>query len=71
VTKEFFALPVEERQRYTNMKDGKHFQYEGYGNDNVVSDEQTLDWCDRLYLLVYPDDKRDLSLWPEIPTKFR
>lgn len=53
------------------MKDGKHFQYEGYGNDNVVSDEQTLDWNDRLYLLVHPEDKRDLSLWPEIPTKFR
>jgi isopenicillin N synthase-like dioxygenase len=71
VTKEFFALPVEERQRYTNMKDGKHFQYEGYGNDKVVSDEQTLDWCDRLYLVVLPEDKRDFSLWPEVPRNFR
>lgn len=62
MTKEFFALPVVERQRYTNMKDGKHFQYEGYGNDNVVSDEQTLDWNDRLYLLVHPEDERSLPL---------
>uniref|UniRef100_M8C3L4 Protein SRG1 n=1 Tax=Aegilops tauschii TaxID=37682 RepID=M8C3L4_AEGTA len=26
-----------------------------YGNDIVVSEKQTLDWCDRLYLVAEPD----------------
>ncbi|KAG2609795.1 hypothetical protein PVAP13_4KG089200 [Panicum virgatum] len=60
----FFRQPLEEKQRYTNMADGEHFQLEGYGNDRVASEGQVLDWCDRLYLKVEPQDERNLPLWP-------
>ncbi|KAJ0984778.1 hypothetical protein J5N97_003134 [Dioscorea zingiberensis] len=70
VAKEFFQIPMEEKQKYTNLKNGK-FHYEGYGNDEVVTDDQVLDWTDRLYLTVQPEDMRKLELWPENPSSFR
>ncbi|PUZ61960.1 hypothetical protein GQ55_4G320200 [Panicum hallii var. hallii] len=63
-SREFFRQPLEEKQRYTNMVDGEHFQLEGYGNDRVASEGQVLDWCDRLYLKVEPPDEKNLALWP-------
>uniref|UniRef100_A0A0E0A5S9 Fe2OG dioxygenase domain-containing protein n=1 Tax=Oryza glumipatula TaxID=40148 RepID=A0A0E0A5S9_9ORYZ len=71
VSREFFHQPLEEKQKYTNLIDGKHFQPEGYGNDQVKSDTQILDWLDRLYLKVDPADERDLSVWPKHPESFR
>lgn len=67
VTKEFFALPMEEKQKYCRTLE----DIEGYGNDTVVTEHQTLDWTDRLYLLVKPEDQRKLKLWPENPETFR
>lgn len=67
VTKSFFALPLEEKQRYSrDIND-----LDGYGNDTVVSEKQTLDWTDRLYLKVYPEDQRKQKYWPENPLVFR
>ncbi|RCV20427.1 hypothetical protein SETIT_4G054800v2 [Setaria italica] len=63
-SREFFRQPLEEKQKHTNMVDGLHFQLEGYGNDRVASEDQVLDWCDRLYLKVEPQDERNLALWP-------
>ncbi|KAL6606106.1 hypothetical protein ACP70R_041759 [Stipagrostis hirtigluma subsp. patula] len=69
--REFFRQPPEEKRKYSNLVDGKHFQLEGYGNDRVVSEEQVLDWNDRLYLKVEPQDERNLALWPAYPQSFR
>ncbi|KAL2929841.1 Codeine O-demethylase, partial [Bienertia sinuspersici] len=67
VSKKFFALPMEEKLRYSReMND-----WDGYGNDTIVSEQQTLDWTDRLYLTVYPEDQRKLKYWPENPLVFR
>ncbi|CAL5046345.1 unnamed protein product [Urochloa decumbens] len=63
-SREFFRQPLEEKQKHTNLVDGRHFQLEGYGNDRVASDDQVLDWCDRLYLKVEPQEERNLALWP-------
>uniref|UniRef100_A0A0E0DXV4 Fe2OG dioxygenase domain-containing protein n=1 Tax=Oryza meridionalis TaxID=40149 RepID=A0A0E0DXV4_9ORYZ len=56
-TRGFFHLPPEEKERYSNVVvandgdgGGERFQTEGYGVDRVDTDEQILDWCDRLYL---------------------
>ncbi|KAH9624410.1 hypothetical protein KSS87_003429 [Heliosperma pusillum] len=49
VTKKFFDLPLEEKQKYSRVID----DYDGYGNDTIVSENQTLDWTDRLYLTVH------------------
>ncbi|KDO51020.1 hypothetical protein CISIN_1g041077mg, partial [Citrus sinensis] len=62
VTKKFFALPLEEKQKYAkqNGSDG------GYGNDI----HPTLNWSDRLFLALIPEDRRQLKFWPENPESF-
>ncbi|KAL2338439.1 hypothetical protein Fmac_012885 [Flemingia macrophylla] len=67
VSKQFFELPEEEKQKYGRTVNESD---EGYGNDIVVSDKQVLDWSYRLKLRVFPENKRRLSLWPKIPTDF-
>ncbi|KAL6898016.1 hypothetical protein ACP4OV_006612 [Aristida adscensionis] len=69
--REFFRRPVEEKLKYSNLVDGWRFQLQGYGNDRVGSEEQVLDWSDRLYLKVEPHDQRDFALWPTNPKSFR
>jgi len=63
-SREFFRQPLQEKQKHSNTIDGKRFQLEGYGNDWVPSEEQVLDWTDRLYLKVEPEEDRKLDLWP-------
>ena len=67
VGKQFFALSIEEKQKYSRTVD----DIEGYGNDSVLSENQTLDWTDRLYLIVNPEDQRKLKFWPKNPESFR
>lgn len=67
VTKEFFSLPMEEKMKCARPKD----DIDGYGNDAVFSEKQTLDWNDRLYLNVKPETQRKLKVWPENPKNFR
>ncbi|KAK6151688.1 hypothetical protein DH2020_014323 [Rehmannia glutinosa] len=66
VTKEFFSLPMEEKMKCARPKD----DIDGYGNDTVYSDKQTLDWNDRLYLVVKPETQRKLKVWPQNPNNF-
>ncbi|KAJ0984782.1 hypothetical protein J5N97_003138 [Dioscorea zingiberensis] len=66
IARTFFNLPMEEKQKYSNLIDG-----EGYGNDNIIEEGHILDWNDRLYLLVQPEDERKLELWPVNPSSFR
>lgn len=68
--RKFFHLPIDVKQKYSNLKEGE-FNLEGYGNDFVAGEEQIIDWNDRLYLLVQPEDKRKLDYWPENPSCFR
>ncbi|KAI4998490.1 hypothetical protein ZWY2020_053832 [Hordeum vulgare] len=70
-SREFFMRPLDEKQRYTNLIGGKQFQFEGYGNDRVRSLDQILDWSDRLYLKVEPENERRTALWPTHPVNFR
>ena len=49
---------------------GEEFRFEGYGNDVVLSEDQILDWCDRLYLIVEPESRVVGSLWPARPPAF-
>ncbi|PWA95190.1 2-oxoglutarate (2OG) and Fe(II)-dependent oxygenase superfamily protein [Artemisia annua] len=37
----------------------------------VLSENQTLDWTDRLYLTALPQDQQRLQFWPQNPTNFR
>ncbi|KAL3744335.1 hypothetical protein ACJRO7_013577 [Eucalyptus globulus] len=67
IAKEFFALPVEEKQKYA--RDPADLQ--GYGSDPILSREQVLDWSKRLFLNLLPLDSRKLELWPVTPEEFR
>jgi len=69
-TRGFFNLPLDEKQKYSNLTNGKEFRFEGYGNDMVLSEDQVLDWCDRLYLTVEPESRIIRSLWPAQPPAF-
>jgi isopenicillin N synthase-like dioxygenase len=62
--REFFHLPSEEKLKCANRTDAGEFQLEGYGTDRVDTDEQVLDWCDRLYLTVWPEEDRQARFWP-------
>ena len=70
-SRDFFRLPLEEKRKYSNLIDGKHFQMEGYGDDKVKTQDQRLDWSDRLHLKVEPEDERNLAHWPIHPNSFR
>ncbi|XP_071718795.1 codeine O-demethylase-like [Rutidosis leptorrhynchoides] len=63
----FFKLPADERNKCLR----EEHDIEGYGNDNVLSDHQTLDWNDRLHLSVLPLHRRKYQFWPQNPTHFR
>ena len=69
--REFFRLPLEEKQKYSNIVDDKKMSSDGYGNDMVVMENQVLDWNDRLNLLVEPEALRTYRLWPTQPPSFR
>ena len=70
-SRDFFRQPSEEKQKYSNLIDGKHFEMEGYGNDKVVTQDQGLSWNDRLHLRVEPEDERNFAKWPTHPQSFR
>lgn len=67
VSKQFFDLPKEEKQKYAREPNG----IEGYGNDIIYSENQRLDWTDRIYLKVQPEDERNFKVWPLEPNDFR
>ncbi|CAK9175085.1 unnamed protein product [Ilex paraguariensis] len=66
LTREFFHLPMEEKKKYSREAN----DIDGYGNDVIYSEKQTLDWNDRLYLNTLPENIRKLKKWPKNPEKF-
>lgn len=71
VSKEFFKLPLEEKQKVSKIAYGDTLSIEGYGNESVVVENQLLDWNDQCFLIVEPESKRTYTLWPTQPPSFR
>ncbi|KAL8123071.1 jasmonate-induced oxygenase 2-like [Apium graveolens] len=67
VAKEFFKQPVAEKKKIAKTV----AEFEGYGADPAPEEGQPLDWSDRIVLEVYPQDNKNLNLWPEKPESFR
>jgi isopenicillin N synthase-like dioxygenase len=63
---EFFKLPLEEKMKF-KVRPG---DAEGYGTI-VRSDDQKLDWGDRVYMIINPTHRRKPYLFPELPSSFR
>ncbi|KAI4329365.1 hypothetical protein L6164_021635 [Bauhinia variegata] len=67
VAREFFEQPMEQKCKISKgLK-----EFEGYGADPVPEQGQSLDWSDRLFLDVYPPERKKFKLWPENPPSFR
>ncbi|KAG4954152.1 hypothetical protein JHK87_039746 [Glycine soja] len=69
VSKQFFQLLKEEKQKCAREREPNNI--EGYGNDIIYSKNQRLDWTDRVYLKVLPEDQRKFKFWPQNPNDFR
>ncbi|KAK7352076.1 hypothetical protein VNO80_17492 [Phaseolus coccineus] len=67
VSKQFFQFPKEEKKKCAREPD----DIEGYGNDTIYSEKQRLDWTDRVFLKVHPEDQRQFKFWPQSPNDFR
>lgn len=70
VVKGFFELPFEDKKSsvgtYTSTDNM------GYGKNFVKSEDQPLDWIDRLAMKAAPKGATDgLSVWPNNPPNFR
>lgn len=65
--REFFQQPTKEKKKQAKGVE----EFEGYGGDPVPEEGQPLDWSDRLFLDVYPEDRRKTKFWPENPASFR
>ncbi|CAH9088502.1 unnamed protein product [Cuscuta europaea] len=63
VSRGFFEQPMEEKMKYAKGVE----EFEGYGADPVPQEGQPLDWSDRLYLNVHPQDMRNYKFWPKNP----
>ncbi|XP_062005302.1 protein SRG1-like [Rosa rugosa] len=61
----FFELPIEEK----NFIAVPSAQRQGYGFNQAISEEQILDWSDRILLGLYPYRHRKPEVWPPTPFK--
>ncbi|GMY30166.1 leucoanthocyanidin dioxygenase [Fagus crenata] len=64
----FFDLPIEEKEKYAN--DQASGKIQGYGSKLANNASGQLEWEDYFFHLVYPEDKRDMSIWPKTPSDY-
>jgi isopenicillin N synthase-like dioxygenase len=67
VWREFFQLPMEMKQKYSNSPK----TYEGYGSRLGVQKGAILDWSDYFFLNFLPSSIRDHEKWPTLPSHHR
>ncbi|KAL8264367.1 hypothetical protein R6Q59_022497 [Mikania micrantha] len=64
----FFDQPVEEKEKYSNDIDSGNIQ--GYGSKLANNACGQLEWEDYFFHLVFPEEKRDLTIWPSKPDDY-
>nr|AIB06742.1 anthocyanidin synthase [Mangifera indica] len=64
----FFELPLEEKEKYAN--DQVSGKIQGYGSKLANNASGQLEWEDYFFHLIFPEDKRDLSIWPKYPADY-
>ncbi|PIN14354.1 Iron/ascorbate family oxidoreductase [Handroanthus impetiginosus] len=67
VGREFFQQPMEEKNKYAKPVT----EFEGYGADPAPEEGEPLNWSDRIFLELVPEDRRNYRLWPQNPTSFK
>nr|AHU88620.1 anthocyanidin synthase [Magnolia sprengeri] len=66
--KAFFDLPIEEKEMYAN--DQASGKIAGYGSKLANNASGQLEWEDYFFHLIFPEDKRDMSIWPKQPSDY-
>ncbi|XP_065858117.1 leucoanthocyanidin dioxygenase-like [Euphorbia lathyris] len=64
----FFELPVDEKEKYAN--DQASGKIQGYGSKLANNVSGQLEWEDYFFHLIFPEEKRDLSIWPKTPAEY-
>ncbi|XAR70367.1 Leucocyanidin oxygenase [Bertholletia excelsa] len=64
----FFDQPLEEKEKYANDYGSGNIQ--GYGSKLANNASGQLEWEDYFFHLVFPEDRRDLSIWPKSPSDY-
>nr|AIZ70322.1 anthocyanidin synthase [Dahlia pinnata] len=64
----FFDQPVEEKEKYCN--DIGLGKIQGYGSKLANTACGQLEWEDYFFHLVFPEEKRDLTIWPSTPKDY-
>lgn len=67
VSRQFFYLPLEEKQVYANSPK----TYEGYGSRLGIEKGAILDWGDYFFQHFLPLNLKDVNKWPAKPTAYR
>lgn len=67
VWREFFHLPMEEKQVYANSPK----TYEGYGSRLGIEKGAILDWGDYYFLHLLPPGIKNQEKWPALPPSLR
>ncbi|XP_073021472.1 leucoanthocyanidin dioxygenase-like isoform X2 [Primulina eburnea] len=65
---EFFGLPMEEKEKYANDQASGNVQ--GYGSKLANNASGKLEWEDYFFHCIFPEDKRDMSIWPAKPADY-
>ncbi|KAL9387145.1 hypothetical protein Peur_020269 [Populus x canadensis] len=64
----FFDLPIEEKEKHANDQASGNVQ--GYGSKLANNASGQLEWEDYFFHLIFPEDKRDMSIWPKTPSDY-
>ncbi|KAJ7944841.1 Anthocyanidin synthase [Quillaja saponaria] len=64
----FFSQPIEEKEKYAN--DQASGKIQGYGSKLANNASGQLEWEDYFFHLAFPEEKRDLSIWPKTPSDY-
>lgn len=64
----FFSLPIEEKERYAN--DQAAGRIDGYGSKLANNFSGRLEWEDYFFHLLYPEEKRNMAIWPKNPENY-
>nr|AFI71900.1 anthocyanidin synthase [Paeonia lactiflora] len=64
----FFQQSVEEKEKYAN--DQETGKIAGYGSKLANNASGQLEWEDYFFHLVFPEEKRDMSIWPKTPSDY-
>ncbi|KAF8380371.1 hypothetical protein HHK36_027856 [Tetracentron sinense] len=64
----FFDLPVVQKEQYAN--DQASGKIAGYGSKLANNASGQLEWEDYFFHLIFPEEKRDMSIWPKTPSDY-